>query len=121
MVTYLDKVLYLHPNIERVVYWHEKCEQAPYDDAYDRLLWENTEIPKPTKEELDALDDALVTSEQELQIEIARKKARDEKYKADLNMVANYSAYKNASPQNLMTFSEYLDWLENQFYENYEG
>ena len=65
MITYLDKVQFLYPNIQRVMYWHEKNSEADFDDPYDRLLWENTDIEKPTKEILDAIkdEDVIVAKE----------------------------------------------------------
>lgn len=41
-----------YPGIQRVSYWQTKFDGTPWDDPYEGLVWENTEIPKPTKEEL---------------------------------------------------------------------
>ena len=59
-ITYLDKVQYLHPGIQHVMYWHDKNPEADFDDPYDRLLWENKDFPKPSKEELDSISDELI-------------------------------------------------------------
>lgn len=83
MVTYLDKVLYLYPNIQGVVYWHERNPMADSDDPYERLLWENKDIPKPSREDLDN-----VTDEQ-----IAGKKEQDTKASA----VSNFETDKTLS------------------------
>lgn len=60
MVTYLDRVLYLYPDIQGVIYWHTPCEEAPSEDPYERLLWNNEDIPKPDKATLDNIDEKLI-------------------------------------------------------------
>lgn len=54
-MNYLEKVLKLYPNIQGVMYWHTQQDGTPWKDTYDGLIWENTEIPKPTKKQLDAV------------------------------------------------------------------
>ena len=57
MSSYFDKVLVLYPGIQHVVYWESAYDGTPWADPYDGLVWENTDIKKPTKEELDAVTD----------------------------------------------------------------
>jgi hypothetical protein len=111
MASYFDKVLYLYPNIQHVMYWQTQYDGKPWNDPYDGLKWNNTEIPKPTKEELDALDDAAVEDELDARKEIIRKNARNQKYASDLTVKSNYDIYKQNNPD--ITFSEYLDYLES--------
>lgn len=111
MINYFDKILYLYPNIQRVMYWHTQQDGTPWDDAYDGIVWENTEIEKPSKENLDALDDSVVEAELAARNEAARKSERNARFAQDLGLVANYQNYIINNPA---TFSEYLDYLENQ-------
>lgn len=53
--TYLDRVLYLYPGIQGVTFWQTQPDGTPWNDAYDGIVWENTEIKKPTKRQLDAI------------------------------------------------------------------
>jgi hypothetical protein len=110
MANYLEKVLYLYPNIQKVMYWHTQYDGTPWNDPYDGFVWENQEIEKPTKAFLDAIDDALVEKELADRKETARKSARDAKYQKDITTLAGYDTYKAENPNK--TFSEYLDYLE---------
>lgn len=58
MYTYLDKVLFLYPNIQHVSYWGAKYDGTVWNDLYDGLVWENTDIVKPTKAQLDSISEA---------------------------------------------------------------
>ncbi len=111
MITYLDKILYLYPNIQRVSYWYTQYDGTPWDDNYDGIVWENIEIEKPSKATLDALDDAIVESELNARNEMMRKTSRNEKYADDLYMKARWQDYKLNTPN--ATFSDYLDYLES--------
>lgn len=110
MVTYLDKVLYLHPNIEGVMYWHTQYDGTHWADAYEGLVWENTEIAKPIKAELDALDDSVVAAELARRAEVKRKAVRDDQAKSNLTILAGYDTYKASNA--IATLSDYLDYLE---------
>jgi hypothetical protein len=110
MVTYLDKVLYLYPDIQGVMYWHTQYDGTPWNDPYDGLVWENKEIEKPTQAELDALDDETVENELNNRKEVARKNARNARYENDLTVKSNYDIYKQDNPS--ATFADYLDYLE---------
>lgn len=105
-INYFDKVLYLYPDIQRVCYWHTQYDGTPWKDPYEGLKWENPDIKKPSKKQLDALDDEEVRVELEARAEIQRKQARDAEYASDLSLVAKYVD----SEEN--NFSEYLDKLE---------
>lgn len=111
MITYLDKVLYLYPTIQGVVFWQTQYDGTPFTDPYDGLKWENTEIAKPSKVELDALVNAVVETVLAARASVARKEARDAKYASDLTIISNYEQWK-ATNEN-KTFSEYLDFLES--------
>lgn len=111
MANYYDKIQYLYPDIQRVAYWFTQYDGTPWDDCYDGIVWENTDIAKPTKAELDALDDATVDAELAARTEQKRKTARDAKYQNDVYMIAKYEDYKLTQAN--ATFSDYLDYLEN--------
>jgi hypothetical protein len=110
MIDYLDRILYLYPEIQGVSYWHTQYTGEAWDDLYDGIVWENTEIPKPSKEQLEALDAIVVESEKAKRAEIARKVKRNTDYAKDLSLIANYANWGFNNPGK--TFSEYLDYLE---------
>lgn len=60
MITLLDRALYLYPDLQQVVYWNEKNSAAPFDDPYDRLIWNNTAIPKPSLAALNAVTEQQI-------------------------------------------------------------
>ncbi len=107
MSTYLDKAMVLHPGIQHVMYWGSQYDGTPWADPYDGLVWNNKEIPKPTKSELDAVTDPMVTASKE----VDRKKERDKIEKDNLSLVASYNIEKKANPN--LAFSDFLDELEN--------
>jgi hypothetical protein len=111
MATYFDKCLYLYPTLSQVTYWNTQYDGTPWNDLYAGLIWENTEIAKPSKSELDALDDSIVELELARRAEVQRKALRDETYKSNLQVVQGYQTAKLAS--GALTFSEYLDSLES--------
>lgn len=59
-MTYFDKILYLYPNIREISYQHSQIDGTPWDDPYDGLIWENKDIPKPSKQTLDAVDENVI-------------------------------------------------------------
>jgi hypothetical protein len=111
MVSYFDKVLYLYPNIQNVMYWHTQYTGEPWNDPYDGLEWNNTEIPKPSKEELDALNDLIVEVELKRREEVGRKEYRNKQYSKNLVLVSNYQNWKILNTDK--TFPQYLDYLES--------
>lgn len=110
MITYFDKCIYLYGYISGIKYEYKKFDSTEWEDLYDGLSWENPDIQKPTKSELDALDDEIVEIELKRRAEVERKKLRNEKYKNDLILKASYSDYKKSNPK--ATFSDFLDFLE---------
>lgn len=110
MINYLDKVLYLYPDIQRVSFWETQYDCTPWNDPYDGLVWENTDIEKPSKETLDALDDAVVSAELDLRKETARKAARDAFYQDDIYMKLKFNDYLQVHAN--ATFSQFLDSVE---------
>lgn len=100
MVTYLDKIQYLHPGIERVMQWQSDNEGNPL--GYEGIIWENTEIPKPTKEELDNIDDEIV----ELFLEEQRRENIVKSVENDLQMKALYALAKQNNPG--LKFKDYV-------------
>ena len=60
MSNYLDKILYLYPDIQRVAYWATKYDGTPWADPYDGIVWENKVLAKPAKEVLDAVTDEMI-------------------------------------------------------------
>ncbi len=111
MATYFDKILYLYPTIQGVMYWQTQYDGTPWENSYDGIVWENTEIEKPSKETLDALDDAVVDAELNARKEVTRKSQRNEQYSGDITVLSNFDSYKVSHPES--TFSEYLDYLES--------
>lgn len=123
MATYFDKIMYLYPNIQGVLYWHTQStfhnitgkndmayDGVPWPNAYDGLIWSNTDILKPTQEELDALDNASVDAQLSIRKEKARKISRDTKAKSDLALMALYDASVKSGSG--LTLTQYLDQLE---------
>lgn len=92
------------------MYYPLKCAEAPHDGAYDRLFWENTEIEKPSKSQLDALDNDEVDAELTRRAEVGRKAYRDENAKTDITVLAAFDIYKSQHAD--ATLSQYLDYLE---------
>jgi hypothetical protein len=110
MVTYLDKIRHLYPNIQQVMYWHAQQDGKPWEDPYEGIIWENTSIPKPSKEDLDAIPASEVENAVEVRKEIERKTLRDSKYSSDLTIKTAYLTYKAHFPN--ITLSTYLDLME---------
>lgn len=48
----IDIITLKFPEIQHVMYWNTKQDGTPWEDPYEGLIWENKEIPKPTKKEL---------------------------------------------------------------------
>lgn len=51
-MTIFDLVMLKYPGIQRVSYWNTCPDGAEWDDPYDGLIWENEEVPKPSKEDI---------------------------------------------------------------------
>lgn len=109
MVSYLDKILYIYPNIQGVVYWYEQYDGTPWPDPYDGIVWNNETIAKPSKKELDALDDDKVQ-----EVLLYRENQRNltqqvQDAKADPSVLAAYYVYKQSNPSATLTnFISYL-------------
>lgn len=52
-MNYFDTILLKYPEIQGVMYRHAQLDGTPWSDPYEGLTWENKDIPKPSKEELD--------------------------------------------------------------------
>ncbi len=109
-MTYIDKVLYLFPKAQGVMYWHSHHDGTPWDDPYEGLVYDNPNFTPPTREELDVLDETVVQTELDRRTEAARKAQRDTEYCKDLSMVSAFSLARIATPT--LTFSQHLDNLE---------
>jgi len=99
-ITYLDKIRYLYPNIQRVMQWHTDAEGNEL--GYDGIQWENTEIDKPSKAALDAIPDADVLAflaDQKLD-------ALCDELKTDVMAKMMYFAEKKSNPN--LTFKDYI-------------
>ena len=110
-VTYFDKAVYLLGHIGNFRYYETKCEQAPFDDPYERLIWENQDVPKPSKLELDILEDNHVRAEIDKRIEVQRKQLRNQDALTNLSLIGSWNI-KN-TPENPISFNDYLDSLED--------
>jgi len=111
MADYLDKVLYLYPKIQGVMYWYSKYDGSDWEDLYDGLEWNNSEIPKPTKEELDALDDSIVEAEISRRAKEQQELRELEEAKKDIGVLAGYSVYKSSNKS--ASLKDYLDYLKS--------
>ncbi len=102
---YLDRVLYMFPDIQNVMYWHTAQNGEEWKNPYDGLEW-NSNIFKPSQAMLDAITDEQIDVEKEAQ----RKQERDALAVKDLGIIANYNTAKTSD--NTLTLSDYLDKLE---------
>ncbi len=109
-MTYLDKILYLYPDAQGVMYWHTQQDGTPWENPFEGLVFENPNFPVPTKEDLDSLEDEVVADELRRREEVRTKTERDRKYAQDLSVVASFRLQKETSKD--LTFSEHLDALE---------
>lgn len=100
MITYLDRIRFLYPNIQNVMQW--QTDEEGNKLGYSGILWENKEIKKPTKEELDNIPTELV----EMFLEEERKDALVESVRNDLQMKALYALAKQNNPG--LTFRSYV-------------
>jgi hypothetical protein len=48
----IDIITLKHPGIQRISVWDTQYDGTPWAHPYDGLIWENIDIPKPSKEEL---------------------------------------------------------------------
>jgi hypothetical protein len=63
-MTIIDIIRLKYPNIQNVTYWYTKQDGSPLDDPYDGLVWENTDIPMPSKADVTQwMQDALLTAQ----------------------------------------------------------
>ncbi len=111
MVNYLDKILYLYPDIQRVSYWHTQYDGKEWADPYDGIVWENIEIKKPSKKKLDDLNDNVVMATLLKRKDDQRKLLRDEEASENLVLKCKYQDYLKIKPG--ASFSTFLDELEN--------
>lgn len=112
MINYFDKILYLYPDIQGVSFWHSKFDGTPWDHPYDGIVWENKDIRKPTKEELDALNDSEIERILNERKEDKRKEERNQREKKDLALIATFLEHKKTNPD--VKFKDYLDYLESE-------
>lgn len=73
MTDYLQKIQYLYPGIQGVMYWHTQSDGTPWNNPYDGIVWENTDIEKPSQAMLDELNDEIVTKELARRHELSKK------------------------------------------------
>lgn len=112
MITYLDRILYLYPTIQRVMYWNTKKNGKPWDDPYDGIVWENTSIMKPTKTQLDAISDldvitAKIKREADQQIQSQVLMILKTK---DPTVLAGFDFYRQSNSD--ATLIQYLEYLQ---------
>lgn len=48
----MQMLLIKFPALQGVSYWLTQYDGTPWNDAYDGLVWENKDIPMPTKDEI---------------------------------------------------------------------
>ena len=100
-------------NISNVSYHHQDKNNLPWENPYDGIMWDNENIPKPTKEELDALDEDEVYRWEINRRNTERKQYRDSQLSKDLSFLAALDI-KNKLDSTKMTISEYADFLESK-------
>lgn len=111
-VSYIDKVLYLYPGIQGVMFWHgDPVTGSPFSNAYDGLQWNNTSIMQPTQATLDAIPDATVEAAQAATAAAATQSALVAQYSSDLGIKQAYITYQSANPT--ATISDYITYLNN--------
>lgn len=100
-MNYIDIITLKYPEIQHVSYWGTQFDGTPWEDPYDGLKWENTEIPKPTKEEL-ALWEKEVSP---IKYTIDQRQKRREEYPAigdQLDAMLKYLERKRADGEDLV-------------------
>ncbi len=123
MITYLDKILYLHPEAQGVMYWDthhnccfnedgspKNCDMQPWDDPYEGLVLDNPNFSVPKRKVLDALDENVVLEELYRRKSVEEKRTRDIAAASDLSLVSAFEAAKSTDLD--LTFSEHMDKLE---------
>jgi len=112
MANIFEKCLYLYPDTQGITYWQARRDGTPWQDPYDGLIWEVKDIPKPTKQELDTLDDLMVENTLKQRDEEKRKKERNKLYAEKLDVVARYQ--EETTKDINLTWNNYLDQLEEK-------
>jgi hypothetical protein len=80
----LDIILFKYPGIERVAYWGSHKDGTPWKDLYEGLIWENTDFPKPSKEDLAMW---AVEASQYQQNKLVNQSIYDQLYQIDLKSI----------------------------------
>ncbi len=86
MITYLDKILYLYPDIQQVMYWNTQRDGKPWQDLYEGIFWDNKKIAKPSKEELDAVTEEMILSRKK-ELEEQNIQTNTQKYPQKIDLV----------------------------------
>lgn len=111
----LDTILYLNPDAKCAVW---ECPRDKYQGEGEPIEidgclidWNPTNTqPCPTKEQLEACDQAIVAAYMNNIREAQRKSGRDKAGKKDMALVQGYLNYKAIYTGK--SFSDYLDYLE---------
>lgn len=111
IITYFEKCIYKFPEITGISYQHLKNDGTEWDNPYDGLIFSNEDFKKPSKEELDAIDENLVREKEFERRELLRKNALYDKYKDDYSMLAALQI-RNSIGQKTITLEEYINELE---------
>ena len=111
MISYLDKIRFLHPTIQRVMQVHRDNDGNYL--GYDGVVWENEEILKPTKEELDAIPDEQVVA-------FLKKEEKDNRIKALFSDDSNVAVYLMMKAQDpTLTKTKFLNMID-KFKEDFK-
>lgn len=109
-MNYFEKILYLYPEIQGVSFWETQYDGTEWEDPYDGIVWENEVIEKPTKEELDSLDESIVKEALQRRKEHRNLIYKVERIKEDINGKAAFFIYKKDNPEaTLIDFVKHLD------------
>jgi hypothetical protein len=107
MVTYLEKIQYLYPGIQKVMQWDANFDGTPFNDPYDGVVWENTEYDKPSKEVLDAIpDEDIIASQKEKELN-----ALCDSLKNDTMAKMMYMMEKKSNAD--LTFKDYIKSIQD--------
>lgn len=123
-MTYLDKILYLYPEAQGVMYWYthhnccfnedgtpKNCDMQSWENPYEGLSFENQNFEIPTQQTLDALDEDAVAYVLSVREDAIRKTSRDDKARSDLSILSGLNTERKTRPN--LTLTQYLDELEN--------
>ena len=86
-MTILDIILLRYPGLEGVTYWNTQYDGTPWKHPYEGLKWENTEVPKPSKEDISGWEIEFASKWEFEQNKRNNQPIYDQLNKLDLNSI----------------------------------